>query len=631
MSDHHPRCRPLQPYAEKFLFVNYDSSSPGASHDQSRVLSHVRQNYHVWRRRQSVRQLRDLVVVPGTNKQKLPIPSSKRCPMSDGSRNVRGRVVPVMPKKASKTQRGGGVSETTVGTRLSSSSIKLHGGNSDPFNAYPVKISPRVNELIAFYRDYLLPAQYHVPSTAWVSSANARLDWSICISTLQEPALANAFIARSATVAAVLNPDLRTLATRCRLRSIQELQARLRNNASHTCSDANVLQIIMVQKAEIVDKNLSAAAAHARMLQSMFQEQQRANRTVNFTLLQYALWSDVQISSIFMTPLAFDVSPDGWIVTTMQPLWEAALQQLREVPLWTDLRDDAENSLDPSLEGEEIKAFFISRRTTLKTWLLYGLNGRPAPPLIMLWLATSACLQQGRMIKHYIRAVQETEQSTSSPSSKGGGDSAEKLEFWYTQQFLVLAEFLWTHHLSFKVEVCGVDLFDMVPTQLKNLRSALQNAEDLGRGAKPGGSSKYRNARLWALFLGAHAEWLKRNPKKKISKSAPSPDKSLLNRNHKDESPTFLRDCKDVKFSTSESYEETDDRWFEKQLARQLRDMGLSIWKDVYSILRGFNYADIIRPLGEEIFNNAMKVVLPPPEGESGLSKTEESLAGGKL
>ncbi|KIX99378.1 uncharacterized protein Z520_04954 [Fonsecaea multimorphosa CBS 102226] len=614
MSDQHPRRPDLQPYSEKFLFVNYDSKRPSGSHDdQSRVLSHVRQNYHVWRRKQNVKHLRDPVVVPATCKQKVPIPSSQRRPLSESSRHVRGRPVPTARNGAIRTQRTGGVSEPAVG----SPSINLHRGNSDPFNAYPVKIDPQVNELIAFYRDYLLPAQYHVPSTAWVSSANARLDWSICTSTLQEPASGNAFIARSATVAAVLNPALRTLAMRYRLRSIQELRSRLRDNVDQTYGDVNVLQIIMLQKADIVDKNLSAAAAHANILQNMFQEQQKRNHTVNFTLLQYALWSHTQISSMFMAPLAFDVNPGGWVVTTMRPLWDAALQQLRELPQWTYHRDNAERCLDPSVEGEELKAFFVSRRTTLQTWLLYGLSGRPTPPLIMLWLTTTACLQQGRMLKHYIRAVHEAKESASLSSREGGGGcSAAPVEYWYTQQYLILAEFLWTHHLSYKVEVGGIDLFDMVPTQLKNLRAALQNAEDAGPGPGPRHSSKYRNARLWALFIGAHAELLRSKSMQKTSSSELSSNKALLNKNHeKKETPSFVKYRNDAKYGGSEGYEETSDRWFETHFAHQLRDMELSEWKDVYSVLKGFNYADIIKPLGEEIFNNAMNVVQPPLSG----------------
>ncbi|OQV10233.1 hypothetical protein CLAIMM_14261 [Cladophialophora immunda] len=612
MSNQHPRHPSLQPYAEKFLFVNYDSSSPGGSHDHSQVLSHVRQNYHVWRRKQSVKHLRDLVVVHRTCKQKLPLPSFKTPLAPERSRDVRGGpVVPVKTKKASKTRRTGAAVETVTGPRPCSSSITLRSGNSDPFGAYPVKINPEVNQLISFYRDYLLPAQYHVPSTTWVSSANARLDWAICVSTLQEPGLANAFIARSATVAAVLNPALRTLAMRYRLRSIQELRVRLLNNAHHTCSDVNVLQIIMLQKAEIVDKNLSAAAAHAKILQNMFQEQQQRSRTINFTLLQYAIWSDTQISSIFMTPLAFDVSPGGWVVETMQPLWDAALSQLGELPQWTTLRDEAEKSLDPSVEGGDLQAFFVSRRTTLQTWLLYGLNGLPTPPLIILWLTTTACLQQGRMIKHYTRAVHEAIQCTSPSSAKGEAEdgSVEQAEYWYTQQYLILAEFLWTHHLSYKVEVCGIDLFDMVPTQLRNLRAALQHAEESGRGLGRHLSSKYRNARLWALFIGAHAEFSKSKSKREMANSALPSTEVVHNNNHQKEAPAFIKCVKTVKHCDPDSHEELSDRWFETQLSRQIQDMGLSTWPDVYFVLRGFNYADIIQPLGEEIFNKAMNVL----------------------
>ncbi|KIW92772.1 uncharacterized protein Z519_06621 [Cladophialophora bantiana CBS 173.52] len=309
----------------------------------------------------------------------------------------------------------------------------------------------------------------------------------------------------------------------------------------------------MLPKAEIVDKNLTAAAAHAKILQNLFQEQQRRNRTVNFTLLQYALWSDTQISSIFMAPLAFDVGPSGWVTT---------------------LRDETEKYLDPSVESAELKAFFISTRTTLQTWLHYGLNGVPVPPLIMPRLTTTACLQQGRMIKHYIQDVH----NPSPAGGEEGGDSVERKEYWYTQQYLILAEFLWTHHLSYRVEVCGIDLFDMVPTQLKNLRAALERAEDLNRDLAHSCSPKYRNARLWALFIGAHAEWSKSKSKQKTSEPSSPSNKDLLEMNQVErKSPHFIKCSRDFKNYDWESDREIGNRWFSTRLARQVRDMKMSI------------------------------------------------------
>jgi hypothetical protein len=455
-------------------------------------------------------------------------------------------------------------------------SLPVYTGNSDPFCAYAIKIDPQINEIISFYRDYILPAQYHVPSEEWVSSASARMDWSLCVSTLQHADLANAFIARAATVVAVLHPSLRTLAVRYRLRSIQQLRVKLLNNDSHGWSDLYLLQIIMLQKAEIVDQNLQAAAVHAKVLQHLFQERQRMYGTIDYTLLQYALWSESQVCTVFMSPFTFDIELDGWVAKTMQPLWASALEELSSLPAWGALRAEAEEGLDKCVEGVEMKAFFISRRTTLQTWLHFGLKGMPVPPLILLWLATTATVQQGRMIKHYQHAVSKAGEETCC-----GGEESKRdgpgVQYWYAQQYLILAEFIWTHHTSYKVEICGVDLFDVAPTLLRRLREALEH--DLY-------SSKYRSARVWALFIGAHTE---------LSRSKSKPPGSQATLRHQQNAR-----CDSQK---PEDNIKAEGRWFQCRLANEVQQMGLTTWPEVRNILHGFNHADILSPLGEKLLN----------------------------
>ncbi|KIW68241.1 hypothetical protein PV04_04198 [Phialophora macrospora] len=560
-------------YAQKFLFV--DMSNTRGSPRHSEVLSHVRQNYNNRRRREGVERLRHLTAVSGGHfGDKRLLRRSRTTLRSEGDAEE--------PSPASCEENG------TSGSRLavrhgppdhSMGSLLVHAGNSDPFGAYAIKIDPQINEIISFYRDYTLPAQYHVPSGQWVSSANARLDWSICISTLQHPDLANAFIARAAAVVAVVHPSLRALAVRYRLRSIQQLRVKLLNIDSHGWSDLYLLQIVMLQKAEIVDQNLQAAAVHAKVLQHLFQERQRIHGTIEYTLLQYALWSESQVCTIFMSPFTFDIEPDGWVAKTIQPLWTSALEELNSLPPWRALRAAAEEGLDKCVEGVELKGFFVSRRTTLQTWLYFGLNGVPVTPLIMLWLSTTSTVQQGRMLKHYQHAIYQAKKATCCDGDESERDRPD-VQYWYAQQYLILAEFIWTHHMSYKVEVCGVDLFDVAPTLLRRLREALEHDLD---------SSKYRNARVWALFIGAHTE---------LSRSKSKPRAS----------PATLRHQRNAR---SDSQKPGDDingegQWFHCRLATQIRQMGLTTWPEVHNILQGFNHADILAPLGEKLFEDVL-------------------------
>ncbi len=555
-----------------------DLSSTAVSPPHSQVLSHVRQNYHKRCRKERLERLRDFTVVSnGPCGSKLPLPSRSRRSTLPSDSSIEDDSSSTPSKKDAISRRRDVRSQSP---QCPLQPIISHEGNSDPFNAYAVKIDPQINEVISFYRDHALPAQYHVPSQDWVSSTSARLDWSICISTLQHSDLASAFIARAATIASVLNPTLRPLAMRHRLRSVQQLRVKLLNNENHGWTESYLLQIIMLQKAETVDKNLEGAAAHATVLQHLFQERQRMYGTIDYTLLQYALWSESQVCTIFMSPFTFDVDHNGWVADTMKPLWTAALKELETISEWRALRDEAEEGLDIGVEGAELRAFFISRRTTLQTWLHFGLKGLAVSPLIMLWLATTATVQQGRMIKHYQYAVHQT-----SDASHSDDEDCERqqpdLSYWYTQQHLILAEFIWTHHTSYKVEISGVDLFDLRPTLLGKLRAALEH--DLQ-------SSKYQHARLWALFVGAHIEWS--SSRSRRLRSTIPPHKQTESDQVGDEKHKDQRQC--------------EDQWFQHTFAALARQMNLATWPQVRRIMQGFNHADIIQPLGERLLDEVL-------------------------
>lgn len=550
----------IETSVRKFMFVN--SGSGKRSSNQSEVFSHIRLNYHQCRRTKNIERLRGMAIVSReTSGYKLPLPPSSQKPECGIGRHP----------FASTSDEG----ERRRSQPLPS--VIVHEGNSDPFSAYPVKIDAETNAIIAFYREYVLPAQYHVPSKQWVSSANARLDWSICISTLEHPDLAGAFIARAATVAAVLDSKLRPLAVRHRLRNIQRLRVKLLNREDIGWSDTNILQIIMLQKAEIVERNLVAATAHARVLQHLFQERKRRVGMVDFTLLQYALWSDSQISTMFMAPLTFEVDPTGWIAQTLQPLWCVALSQLELIPQWLSLRDHADAGLDPSVKGIQLRSFFLSRRTTLQTWLYFGLQGVQVPTVVMLWLATTATLQQGRMIKYYLQTLNQV--NDQAHRSEKCGDEVLNQDYWYAQQYLILAEFLWTHHLSYKVEICGIDIFDVVPTLLTRLREALEHNHE---------ASQYRNARLYALFIGSHTEHLAADAREKRTKV------------------DFHKQGDGLYTLANELSSGQDERWFRTRLARHIRDMDLTSWPDIFTILDRFNYADVIYPLGEDLLADVL-------------------------
>lgn len=78
----------------------------------------------------------------------------------------------------------------------------LQRGQSDPFDVYPVRITPLVNKILAFYRDFALPTMFQ----GITLSGATRSIWRDCISSLQENCSAFCVLARCAAVALFFAP-----------------------------------------------------------------------------------------------------------------------------------------------------------------------------------------------------------------------------------------------------------------------------------------------------------------------------------------------------------------------------------------------------------------------------------------
>jgi hypothetical protein len=79
-----------------------------------------------------------------------------------------------------------------VSQSVSPTSLLLE-GNSDPFEAFPVQITPRVNEALSFFRTHYLPATYGRQSLQTRSSAE-ELEWQAFINCMHDECSAFAFV-----------------------------------------------------------------------------------------------------------------------------------------------------------------------------------------------------------------------------------------------------------------------------------------------------------------------------------------------------------------------------------------------------------------------------------------------------
>jgi len=78
----------------------------------------------------------------------------------------------------------------------------LRRGNSDPFESLAVSVTPRVNEIMSFVKDYFLPACYVTDSPAWIRAFGADKEWDDSVEVLREECCAPAFMLTYMTIMA---------------------------------------------------------------------------------------------------------------------------------------------------------------------------------------------------------------------------------------------------------------------------------------------------------------------------------------------------------------------------------------------------------------------------------------------
>ncbi|KIW69987.1 hypothetical protein PV04_02299 [Phialophora macrospora] len=573
-----------------FLFVNHNAGQMKASVHRRKVFSHVQNKYRNWKRQEDNRALKASI--------KTSLAESRRpsgVEVADATRHFAGaehaRSGPERDLQATSAQslRGeqrsgritirsliteddpGSAERAIVDARTQMLLARLHTpdsvlreGNSDPFDAYAVKIDPAANELLAFYRDTVLPALYHTTKHKWITISSARRDWQDCIhgwagsNGLGDEGAGTAFIATCATVAAMVsrNPTIQDQANRYRSKSAAILRDRL---AAGPGDHRQIYwHINLILGAETYSGNRVGTAAHLTMLRQFFERQKDR---LDPDLLLYVVFHDIHISSMFLCRPVFDM--DRWLPARFQPLIDAAKPHL------PDLSEVRGRFLDPSIDNPRLRTLFIERRESLAVWLAQrGSDDESEHSSALLgWLQVRVYLHQGRLVNFFLHAEAQYK----------GGLPPELMNSLACQGYLSLATLLYIRSISFNAEVHGMRLFDATKTILVNMQEMLVCSE---RPEFPN-YGKYENARLWALYVGASAElFMGMRPERR--------------------------------------------GWFTVHLAKKAVQLGLeggNAWDKVTSVLKGFLYNDLMHPDGEKWFK---KVLETAKESESDLGSAEK-------
>ncbi|OQU94677.1 hypothetical protein CLAIMM_01007 [Cladophialophora immunda] len=544
---------------EAILWVNYDAQNMNTLPHRQQVYAHIQNNYRSWKRKENVRALRASAKIPGRNQQRqsghrngppknnAAIDHPPKTGQSADSHDENRRLMAIQARRRQL------LSPVTV----------LNKGNSDPFGACAIPITVEENSILTFYRDILLPAAWRLDAKSKqnLASARAKADWEVCTAGLRDEGTALAFIGSNASLVAMCTGSetrrgkfLQQKSLVCRAKSTAALRQKL---ARLSKVDPWIWwHIFMIWSAEIAAENVIAARMHGQMLSKLVDEhfQQGGGLfdrldEIGLTMVEllfFFLYADMNMATQLLTRPAFDVYE--WLPKVFEPFLRAIEPILAPAPL-----DFCH--LDPTIDSEEMTTCVKSCREIFARWRRRWSDGLPAKSATMHlgWGQYRWCIALGRLVNRYCR-FKELSETASGP----------ELDYDYAQQYMSISAVKWSRALTFQNHVCGKNIW--AGNVLETLRPLLEKSE------RPRGSSawqKWKNARLWAFYVGAIYEGRQQQP-------------ALSN--------------------------ELFDGWFHEQFARQAHDMGLSTWEDTVPILSGFLFDSSASETQNSWFQETMRL-----------------------
>ncbi|KIW88468.1 uncharacterized protein Z519_11037 [Cladophialophora bantiana CBS 173.52] len=591
-----------RPFEGDFLFVNHSASQMKASPNRRKVFSHVQSKYRNWKRQEEMRALRASIKAPLSDAQpsvKAKEPASIEVPVLDS-------IQPTTKAKPTRYAQGSEAAGSEAESRQQArTKIAIHSlineeeeeeselpdlatlthemktpplqpqsimtildkGNSDPFGAYAIEITPSANGMLSFHRDFVIPTLYHTTKHNWMTSASAWRDWRDCIDGLGDgvdglgdEGAGSGFIASCATEAAVVsrNPAIQRQAVYYRTKSMAVLRKRLTTAAGGKVVHRGQLywHINLLLGADTLSGNRAGTGAHLTILRHYFEHD---GDKLDVSLLLYVIYHDVHRSSMFLCRPIFDV--DEWLPRRLQPVVDAAQ------PYLPDLSGVKDRFLDRSIvDNPGLRTLFIERRESLAVWLFQtGSSGDESArhsTSLMGWLLVRVYLHQGRLVNFFLEAKARHHVNANPPHPHPPSPHPHLIHPTLCQGYISLGTLLYMRSISFNATVCGVRLFDATSTILSNMRELLELSESMNPNSPE--YKRYENPRLWALYVGASAEW-----------------------------------------SMGMKPEDTGC-WFMTHFATKAVNLGVAAWDEVRTVLRGFLYTDFLHPDGEEWFSRML-------------------------
>ncbi|KIY03559.1 uncharacterized protein Z520_00250 [Fonsecaea multimorphosa CBS 102226] len=388
-------------------------------------------------------------------------------------------------------------------------------GNSDPFSSKVIVVTPEVNRLLIFTRDFILPA-FHANEAA-VVGGRLHMDrfWRDSVRGLDDGGVAGyAYLARSAAILSKLTPR-----DRSRIMALQYLGKATSNlrksivrrgageGGSQEVGDA-AWDVYALFCAEIAAGNLPAAAVHGSMLRRLLQP---VGRTViaERRLLMVVLQQDITRACLSLTRPSFDLhrwAEENLPARITDDLNKNGSEDHHHPSAFPFSSANLSPSLSPAL-----RFIFLGIREWLDALGIVMLNRDLFNLELLINGAMKIMVLEGHLLNHYLDTMDQWALVQSSPAA-------------LAEACMALAALYWVRRAAHermdagsKLEEAGSWAFDMsrlVTTTLRDLDARILQLEAAAAAASSSSSSSYsaetqlrsREDRLWCLYVGTIAE-----------------------------------------------------------------------------------------------------------------------------
>ena len=247
----------------------------------------------------------------------------------------------------------------------------LRKGNSDPFSAYAIQITPRLNQILSFYIANFLPTYYDIalvpsPSSKTILSyrhVEAKDDYNMAVGLLQHHSAAHGFFLAYGEIMAELsgNRDLRVEMMKLKGLAMTALQAQIRKYGD---DDSRTLDaVLLLFQAAVFSGDHAEATIHGNVLRRLLYQKvlREGPQSIDVGHLFQALWLNLSLSATFMTPTLLDV--DDWAPSIFAATLEQCQLQLIHTGPAASCRD-----IDHAVSGPLHTIFIDCRRLLLLYW-----------------------------------------------------------------------------------------------------------------------------------------------------------------------------------------------------------------------------------------------------------------------